>query len=266
MQPGSAVIARKRRQPILPARSSLRLLLAQEAEPDQAVVQLVGVRDVRPGFGPDARDRLGIEPAEVGRVLRCEPAPAHHRLGPPLLERRIIEIGVRPCGQHLGGEWRGLGKITGDDADGARLEPAEKAFQGFDVHRIVQAIGDRLADQRVVRDLALADQILGAGDLVGKDRRDQVFGFHARELRRHLPTATETRQRQRHARDPAPARDEHRRVEHRLDQQRPDRGGVQVARDLGQLEAVRRGEREHDVVLGSRGLQLEVELATEALA
>ena len=37
-------------------------------------------------------------------------------------------------------------------------------------------------------------------------------------------------------------------------------------RDLGQFEAVRRGQRQHDVVLGRRRLQFEVELAAEALA
>ena len=229
-------------------------------------MQLVGVCGVRPGFGAHARDRLGIEPAKVGRILRCEPAPAHHRLGPALLQRRVVEIGVGAGGQHLEGQRRRLGEIARDDPDGARLEPGEKSFQAFDVHRIVQAVGDRLADQGMVGDLALADQVLGAGELVGEDRRDQVFGPHARELRRHLPAAAEARQRQRHACDPAPARDEHRRIEQRLDQHRPHRGGMQVARHLAQLEAVRRGEREHDVVLGRRGLQLEVELAAEALA
>ena len=68
------------------------------------------------------------------------------------------------------------------------------------------------------------------------------------------------------AEHPAPARDEHRRVEHRLDQQGPHRGRVQIARDLGELEAVRGGERQHDVVLGRGRLELEVELAAEALA
>ena len=121
-------------------------------------------------------------------------------------------------------------------------------------------------DQGMVGDLALADQVLDAGQLVREDRRDQVLRFHARELRRHLPAAAEPRQRERHASDPAPARDEHRRIEQRLDQQRPHARRMQVARHLGQLEAVRRGERQHDVVLGRRRLQLEVELAAEALA
>ena len=41
---------------------------------------------------------------------------------------------------------------------------------------------------------------------------------------------------------------------------------MQIAGDLGELEAVRGGEREHDVVLGRRRLQLEIELAAETLA
>ena len=114
--------------------------------------------------------------------------------------------------------------------------------------------------------LALSDQILGAGDLIGKHRPDQVFGGHARELRRDLAAAAETRQRQRYPADPAPPRDEHRRIEHRLDEQRPDARRVEVARHVGKLETVRRGEREHDVVLGRRGLKLEIEFAAKALA
>src|SRR5262249_19666963 len=41
---------------------------------------------------------------------------------------------------------------------------------------------------------------------------------------------------------------------------------VEITRDLGKLEAVRGGEREHDVVFGRGGLELEIELAAEALA
>ena len=203
MQPRHAPLARQRREPVAPARLRLRFVRAQEAEPDQRIVQLVGVRGIGPGFGAHPRDRLGIEPAEVGGVLRREPAPAHHRLGPALLQRRVVEIGVGPGRQHLEGQRRRLGQIARDDADGAGLEPRQQPLQTFDVHRVVQAVGDGLADQRMVGDLALADQVLGAGELVGEDRRDQVLGVHARELRRHLPAAAEARQRQRHARRPS---------------------------------------------------------------
>ncbi len=118
----------------------------------------------------------------------------------------------------------------------------------------------------MVGDLAFADQILGASELVGKDRRDQIFGLHAGELGRHLFPAAEARQRQCHAGNPAPARHEHRRVEQGLDQQRPNAGRMQVTLHLAQIEAVRGGQRQHDVVLGRRRLQLEIELGAKTLA
>ena len=41
---------------------------------------------------------------------------------------------------------------------------------------------------------------------------------------------------------------------------------MEVAGDVAELETVRRGQRQHDVVLGRRRLQLEIELAAKALA
>ena len=229
-------------------------------------MQLLGVDRIGPRLGLNLGDRLSVQPAEVGRALGVAPAPRHHRLCPSLLERRVVEKGVGSRRQRLERERRWLGQIAADDLDVARLEALEQPLQPVDVHRLVQAVGDRLIGQRMVRDLALADQILGAGDLVGEDRRDQVFRLHAQELRRHLLAAAKARQRERHAGDPAPARREHRRVEHRLDEDLPDAGGMEIARDVAELEAVRGGQRQHDIVLGRRRLQFEVELAAEALA
>ena len=104
--------------------------LGEEAEPDQRVVQLVGVGGLGPGLRAHARDRLGIEPAEIGRGLRGEPAPAHHRLRAALLERRIVEIGVGPGRQHLERERRGLGQVARDDSDLAGFEPPRAAVPG----------------------------------------------------------------------------------------------------------------------------------------
>ena len=81
----------------------------------------------------------------------------------------------------------------------------------------------------MIRNLALAGEVLGAGDLIGEHSGNQVLGRHARELRRHLAPAAHPRQRQRDASGPAPAGDEHRRVEHGLDQQWPHRRGVEIA-------------------------------------
>ena len=62
---------------------------------------------------------------------------------------------------------------------------------------------DRLAHQRMIGDLALAGEVLGAGDLVGEDRGEQVLGVHALKLRRHLLAAAEARQRERDRRRPS---------------------------------------------------------------
>ena len=263
---GDALLPRQRFEPAAPAGRRARFLDAQAAEPQQRVMQFLGVGRIGPRLGAHPGDRLRIEPAEVRGASRIMPAPRHHRLRPPLLERRVVEIGVGPRRQRFERQRRRAGQIAGDDTDVARFDPGQQPFQPVDVHRLVQAVGDRLVGQRMVGNLALADEVLGAGDLVGEDRGDQVFRLHAQELRRHLLAAAEARQGERHAGDPAPAGGEHRRIEQRLDQDRPDAGGIEVARDVVELEAMRRRQRQHDIVLGRRRLQFEIELAAEALA
>src|SRR3989441_9573746 len=44
------------------------------------------------------------------------------------------------------------------------------------------AVGDRLVHERVIGDLAVADQVLGTGELVGEDRGDQRSEEHTSEL------------------------------------------------------------------------------------
>ena len=82
-------------------------------------MQLFRVFRIWPSLGRDPRDRLGIEPTKLRRALRIVPAPRHDGLGPSLLQWRIVEKSVRPRRQHFERKRRGLGKITGDDADGA---------------------------------------------------------------------------------------------------------------------------------------------------
>ncbi len=114
--------------------------------------------------------------------------------------------------------------------------------------------------------LARADQVLAAGDLVGEDRADEILGAHAGELRRHLAAAAEARQGERDADRPAPAGGEHRRVEQRLDQHVADARRMEIAFDVVERETMRGGQRQDDVVLGRGRLDLEIELAAEALA
>jgi hypothetical protein len=94
---------------------------------------------------------------------------------------------------------------------GAALEP-------LDIHRLRQAVLDGLPDQRMIRNFALAGQILRAGDLVREHRADQVFGTHAGKLRRHLSCRRGIAAARALRRHPAPAGREHRRVEQSLGQ------------------------------------------------
>jgi hypothetical protein len=68
--------------------------VVDETEPHEPVVQFVGIGRIGPRFLAHPRDRLGVEAASSGRVLRCEPATAHHRLRAPLFQWRIVEIRV----------------------------------------------------------------------------------------------------------------------------------------------------------------------------
>ena len=237
-----------------------------EAQGQQGVVQLVRRRRLGPGLLADARDRRGIEGAEVGGGLRVEPAAQHDRLRAPLFERRAVQEGVGVRGQHLVGERRGLGQVARHQLQLAALHAAEESFEPGDVHRLLQAVGERLLDERMVGDLALADDVFEAGELVGEDDRDQVLRGLAQKRRRHPPAGPPARQGEGAARVPAPAHAEERGVEHRLGEHVAHRVGVQEAEGVCEREAVRRPEREDDRVLGRRRLQLEVEGLAEALA
>ncbi len=106
-------------QPVSPALAARDLLLAEEAEPDQRVVQLIGVGGRGPSLSADARNGFGIEPAEIGGGLAIEPAAAHDGLGAALLKGRIVEKGIGPRREDLKRQRRRLGQIAADDADRA---------------------------------------------------------------------------------------------------------------------------------------------------
>ena len=100
-------------------------------------------------------------------------------------------IGIRPRAEHFGGQRRGSVRSRATMCDSPLSSRVQQALESFDVHRLVQAIVQGLLDQRMVGNLALADEILGAGDLIRKHRREQILGFHALQLRRHLAAADE---------------------------------------------------------------------------
>ncbi len=189
-----------------------------------------------------------------------------HSLGAALFQRRIVEERVRPRVQRLGRERRRRRQIARQHTHAAVLDAAQQLQPAVAVHRLVQAIVQRLRDQRVFGNLALADQILRTGDLVGEHRGQQIFQLHPLQRRGDLAPAAEARQGQRVGGIPAPAHAEQRRVQQRLHQQLQRRRRMQSARDLFQREAVPGRQRQHDRVLGGRRLQFEIEDAADALA
>ena len=157
-------------------------------------------------------------------------------------------------------------RLDRDGRDRAALQCVEHVLQAVDVHRLVQAVVDRLADEHVVGDPDRAGEVLGTGRLIGEDGRHQVVGPHSNDLRRHFPAAGEPQDRERAGGVPAPARLEHRRGEQGLRQDVLDARRVQKLEDGVERERVLVGKRDDDAVVGRRGLQLEVERAAEPLA
>ena len=148
----------------------------------------------------------------------------------------------------------------------AGVDPRQHAGERVEVHRFFETVADRLRHQRVIRDLAIAGNVLEAGGGVGKHRRHQVVGEHPLQLRRHLLAAAAARHGERDRRVPAPPGLKDRRVEKRLHQHVARRRRMQIAEDVGERKRMLRAERQQQRVFGRRGLQLEVELTAEPLA
>ena len=118
----------------------------------------------------------------------------------------------------------------------------------------------------MIGNLAIARNVLETRRGVRKDRGHQIVGEHALQLRRDLLAGAVARDRERQVRVPAPACLEHWRVEKGLDENVARRGRMQVAEHVGERKRMLRPEREKQAVFGGRRLQLEIELAAEALA
>ena len=68
----------------------------------------------------------------------------------------------------------------------APFDAFQQRRQSVEVHRFGQAIIDRLLDERMFRDHAVASDVFKAGQLVRKDSREQVFRLHPLQWRRVL--------------------------------------------------------------------------------
>ena len=167
-------------------RHVLQLAAGQEPGGQQRVVQLVGVARIRTLLLAHPRDGVRVERAEIAGRRRIGGPPRLHRMAPPLLERGIVEEGVRLGVEDLVREERRLRRVARDEPQLAAVDPAEHGAKPFEVHRLLEAVAHGLRDQRMIGDLPIAGDVLQAGGRVGKHRRHQVVGQHPLDLRRHL--------------------------------------------------------------------------------
>ena len=227
-------------------------------------MELFGVPDDRPRFVGHLPDRCFVQGAHLAAAV-AQGAAELNGAGAAFLEGGVVEEGVRVGVQDLVAERGRLGGVDGMRRDGPILDAGDQIAQAVEVHRLVEAVADRLVHQRMVRDPDIAAQVLGARHLIGEDRSQQIIGPHPEDRRRHLLPAREAENGERARRVPAPARAEHRRRQHCLRQHLLHRRRLQEAEDDFEGEAVLLGQRDHQAVVGGGRLQLDVEAAAEAL-
>ena len=225
---------------VLPGRAGSRFDARHRPHDQQRIMELVPRLRIGPGLFAHEIDGGLIELAEFVGRLHIQPAPRDHGLRPALLERGVVEECVRPCVEHLMTHGGRLGRVARDQRELATIHALQHALQPREIHRLEQAIGNRLIHQRVVGDLAITHQVLRARELIGEDGRDQVFGLHTLQRGRHLPAAAEAQHRERPRRVPTPARPEHRRVEHRLHEEMLRRRWLEILEHVLERETVLR--------------------------
>ena len=200
----------------LPEPGLVRGLGAEDGQLEQEVVELLGVPAVGACLLADPRDRVRVELREIPSGLRQTP-PERHGPRPPLLERRVVEEGVRAAVEDLVGERRGLGRLAEEGLHGAAPEAVEESNEPVHVGRFVQTVVHRLAHDRVVRDLdGPGARVLLAARERGEHRGHEVVRLHALDRGRRPPPAALPQHHERAAEIPAPSHLEHRRQEQRL--------------------------------------------------
>ena len=94
--------------------------------------------------------RLPDQAAQCRRPLGCKPAAGHHRLGAALLQRSIVQVGIRRADRTSSASGEGSVRSRATTWMVPLCMPSQNAFETSDVHCLVQAIIDGLAYQRMV--------------------------------------------------------------------------------------------------------------------
>ena len=202
-----------------------RRRLGQHGQRQEQVVQLVRRAQVGKGLRDHLRDGLRIERAQRSRVPRIQRPAQLHRPRPALLQRRVVEVGVGRGVEDLVRERRRLRRVPRQHAHLAVAHPLEQPAQPLDVHRLGEAVAQRLPHQRMVGRVDGAGPVLLALRLRRKHLRQQILRAHAQDVEGDFFPAPRAEQRQRAGGVPAPAHAPHRRPQRRLRQHLVDASG-----------------------------------------
>jgi hypothetical protein len=228
-------------------------------------VQFLGIARVRAGFVDDPLDGIGVQGAEIAGVFG-QGAAQGDSAGAALLEGGVVEVGVGLRVEHFVSEGRRLRRVLGVEADLAGFDAVQDFLQAVDVHRFVHAVVDGLADQRVIWSLDGTGLVLLAANELRKDCRHQVVGAHALDLRRDPSSVSKTQERQGPRGIPAPPAREHGRSQYSLGQHFTNMVRPEKLKDRLEWKTVPLSQRQHQSFISRCGLQLEVEVQTEAFA
>src|SRR5580693_5574606 len=247
-------------------RTEIAPALRQRHQRMQHIMQFIGVAHIRPGFLPHLRNRRRIQPAHF-LEYRFRQHPSHlHRPRPPLLKWSIVKKRIWIRIQNFMRKLRWHRGIDRETTNPSIRQPAQHQLQPVNIHGLGEDILHHLTHQRMIRNLPLTLNIFEASRRIRKNRRQQIIGAHALNLRWNFLSVLKAQQRQSPVRIPTPSRGKDRRIQRRLLQNRLHRRGLQKIKNVSQWKAVLLSQSDVQPVVSSCSLQFEVEPNTETLA
>ena len=120
---------------------------SDETEFNQCIVKFVCISWLGPHFFTHAIDRGLVELAHVCGRFRVEPASLKHRACAAFFERSIVEVCVRSGVENFLRQRRGLDDVASKEVLLVSFDRSQQTFETVDVHRLFQAVFDRLVHE-----------------------------------------------------------------------------------------------------------------------
>ncbi len=143
--------------------------LRQRNQRVQHVMQLIRIPHIRPSLFPHLRNRIRVQLAYFLQHRSRQHPPHLDRPRTPLLERRIVKVGIRIGIQNLVGKLRRHRRIHRQHTDLSGSHSAQQRLQSLKVHRLGENVLHDLIDERMVRNLNVTHDIFLASGSLGKN-------------------------------------------------------------------------------------------------